>query len=577
MEARQSKFAIKVLPSLTDFAFLMPIVFLFGRMEGVKTLFADCDTGWHIRTGEWIIAHGWVPFRDVFSFSKAGEPWFAWEWLTDVIFARITGFGGLQALVLFSLLMLSVTFTALFLLVRRKANAVIAVGVTMLAAAASSIHWLARPHLFTLFFLVVFYAALEQVREGRTRIAGVPILAALPAITILWTNLHGGFFTGTLMIGAYGAAEILQSLFSPDAGDRGPALRKARAYLVSAGACLAASLINPYTYHLHVHMASYLRDPWNSQHIMEFLSPTFHHPTAIFFEGMLLLAAATAAWNVRHGRFTEPILMLVWAHGALLAARNIPIFMIAAAPPVAAAIQHWLIEAPAMNVAGWMKRALDRFNHVAGEFAETDAIGRWHIVSALGLALVAALLYAPQPPKKFRSEFDPKFYPAAALATLRSDPAARVFTNDEWGDYLIYSGRKVFVDGRSDFYGDDFENNYIDVLNVKYGWEKTLGRFGVDTILMPPNAPLTGALKESSRWRVVYDDGIALVFRSASANAVVAAAPVTDQGTQVSAADRGGKGRDRKVTKTAAGDQAITETKPKLRSEHNDVFAQSVE
>ena len=49
---------------------------------------------------------------------------------------------------------------------------------------------------------------------------------------------------------------------------------------------------------------------------------------------------------------------------------------------------------------------------------------------------------------------------------------------------------------------------------MKFGWEKTLSRFGVDTILLPPDAPLTGALKESSRWRVVYDDGIALVFRS---------------------------------------------------------------
>jgi hypothetical protein len=557
MEAAQSKFAVKLLPSLKDFAFLMPIVFLFGRMDGVKTLLSDCDTGWHIRTGEWIIQHGWVPAKDVFSFSKAGQPWYAWEWLSEVLFARITHLGGLQLLVLFSILMLSATFTALFLLVQRKSNPVIAVAVTMLAAAASSIHWLARPHLFTLLFLVLFYAGLEQVREGRTHFAGVPILAAFPVITILWTNLHGGFFVGTLMIGAYGAGELIQTLCAHENIERRPGLLQARAYFLSAGACLAASLINPYTWHLHAHMAMYLRDPWNSQHIMEFLSPSFHHPTAIFFEAMLLLAVATAVWRVSQGRLTEPILMLVWAHGALLAARNIPIFMIAAAPPVAAAIQQLLLKAPGLNVAVWVRKAAERFNHVAEEMRQTDSIARWHLVSALGVALVAAILYAPHPPKKFRSEFDPKFYPREALAKLKKDPGARVFTNDEWGDYLIYSGRKVFVDGRSDFYGDDFENKYIDVLNVKYGWEKTLGKFGVDTILMPPNAPLTGALKESSRWRVVYDDGIAVVFR---ANGSVS----TDRGTQVSAADTGdGECRDREVTKTQARDQAITETKPK--------------
>ena len=553
MEASRAQFGVRLLPSLTDFAFLMPIVFLFGRMDGVKTLLGDCDTGWHIRTGEWIMAHRWVPAYDVFSFSKPGAPWYAWEWLSDVVFARLNALGGLQAVVLFSVLMLSVTFTALFLLVRRKANPVIAIVVSMVAAAASSIHWLARPHLFTLFFLVLFYAALEQVREGRMHFAGVPILAALPVISILWTNLHGGFFVGTLMIAAYGAAEVLQTLFGPESIERRPALVRARAYFLSAAACLAASLINPYTWRLHAHMASYLRDPWNSQHIMEFLSPSFHHPTAIFFESMLALAVATAVWNVSRGELTEPILMLVWAHGALLAARNIPIFMIAAAPPVAAAIQHLLLKAPAMDLAGWAKKVTEKFNLVAEETSQTDSIGRWHLVSALGVALVAALLYAPHPPAKFRSEFDPKFYPAAALASLRSDPAARVFTNDEWGDYLIYTGRKVFVDGRSDFYGDDFENNYVDVLNVKYDWEKTLGKFGVNTILLPPTAPLTGALKESSRWHVVYDDGIALVFRSNNQG-----------GVQVSAADQGsGEGRDRKVTKTEARDQAITVTKPK--------------
>ena len=557
MEAR-SKIAVKFLPSLADFAFLMPLLYLFGRMDGAKTLLGDCDTGWHIRTGEWIIANGWVPFRDVFSFTKPGAPWFAWEWLSDVFFARLNALGGLMAVVLFSALLLSSTYAALFLLVRRKSNPIVALVVTMVATAASSIHWLARPHLFTLFFLVIFYAALEQVREGRTRLLGVPILAALPVISILWTNLHAGFFVGVLIIWAYGGGEILRLVFSANAADRRPAWLLARRYFLSGFACLAASLVNPYTYHLNVHMAKYLNDPYNSQHIIEFLSLSFHHPIAIFFEVMLVLSVAAVFWNLRQGRYTEALLVFVWAHGALLAARNIPIFAIVAAPPIAATIQQWLLGVPELNVAGWVREAARRFNRLAEETAETDGIPRLHLVSVLAVLIVAALIYAPHPPKKFRSEFDPTFYPAGALATLRSDPAGRVFTHDEWGDYLIYRlypAHKVYVDGRSDFYGDDFEEKkYIDVISVKYDWEKTLSDFGVDTILMPPSAPLSGALKESSRWRVVYDDGIALVFR-----------PVSRTGSvQVSAANSGGgEGRDREVTKTLKSDQGITATKPK--------------
>jgi len=102
---------------------------------------------------------------------------------------------------------------------------------------------------------------------------------------------------------------------------------------------------------------------------------------------------------------------------------------------------------------------------------------------------------------------------------LQKDRGARIFTNDEWGDYLIYKlypKHQVFVDGRSDFYGDDFVQKYLDVMNVKYDWQQTLGSFGINTILLSPSAPLAGALKESSRWRLVYDDGVALVFQPAA-------------------------------------------------------------
>src|SRR5438309_10831712 len=105
MEAR-SQFAVKLLPSLADFAFLMPIVFLFGRMDGMKTLLSDCDTGWHIRTGEWILANGWVPMRDIFSYSKPDGAWYAWEWLTDILWAILYNHGGLATVACAGILLL---------------------------------------------------------------------------------------------------------------------------------------------------------------------------------------------------------------------------------------------------------------------------------------------------------------------------------------------------------------------------------------------------------------------------------------------------------------------------------------
>jgi hypothetical protein len=558
MEAGRSQFAVKLLPSLTDLAFLMPLAFLFGRMGGTAALLGDCDTGWHIRTGEWILAHRAVPTHDLFSYSKPGAPWFAWEWLSDVLLAGLHAMGGLPAVILAASLLLAFTFGLLFRLARRRANPVLAFVVTVCAAAASSVHWLARPHLFTLLFVVVFYTVLERVREGRPSLAGLSCLALwLPLATILWTNLHGGFFVGILMILSYAAGDAARAILATDRREWRAAWLRGGTYFASALACLAASFVNPYTWRLHAHLIEYLRDPYPSQHISEFFTLSFHHPVAIFFEAMLLVGAAAGFWYVSRGGFTEFFLLAMWGHAALLAGRNIPIFAIVAAPPVAAAVAHWLGLLPVSNLPAWLKNRGLRLSRTCAGMAELDGIPRWHAVSAAGALVVAALLFAPAPPKPFRAEYDPHTFPAAAIETLRGDRSARIFTDDTWGGYLIYRlypEARVFVDSRSDFYGAGFSEQYLDVLSVKYDWERTLGRFGVNTILLPTSAPLAGALKESARWRVAYDDGVALVFRP-SERAV---------GRTISATAGGdGTSRGREITRTVARDRAIAQIRPR--------------
>ena len=86
---------LRLAPTLPDLFFGLLIVALFGRPYCWQALLGDGDTGWHIRTGEYILAHG-VPARDLFSFSRAGQPWYAWEWLSDAIFAQLHAGGVLK-------------------------------------------------------------------------------------------------------------------------------------------------------------------------------------------------------------------------------------------------------------------------------------------------------------------------------------------------------------------------------------------------------------------------------------------------------------------------------------------------
>jgi hypothetical protein len=376
----------------------------------------------------------------------------------------------------------------------RCGNVLLAIGLTAVAVAGSSIHWLARPHLATLLLTVVFLGILESGRR--------PLLWLLPPLTALWVNLHAGFIFGLMMIAAYAVGERTRS--------------RALSFWLAALASLGASLANPYGGRLHVHIWRYLAPgAWHFGHINEFLSPSFHAPLALFFELMLGLGVAAAAWHLTRRRLHYTVLLAATAHMALVSARNIPIFLIVASPAVAVAVREWMEAAAAGDLPRLAQRCLAGFARLADNAGAVERLARVPAASLLGALVLAASLSAPSASGKLRAEFDPRVFPVHAAATL-GVAGTRIFTSDQWGDYLIYRfypDIRVFVDGRSDFYGGNLEQIWLDVWNVRYDWQHTLGQYGVDTVLLPAAAPLAGALKESRRWRVVYDDGSAIVFR----------------------------------------------------------------
>ena len=500
------------MPSLTDVAFLIPLLFLFSKLDGVRTMLGDGDTGWHIRTGEWILANHRIPHEDIFSFTMPGQPWFAWEWLWDVAFAWIHAHGGLGSVVVVSMTIVCLTFALLYRLVlRRCGNPLVAVTLTAMAAAGSSIHWLARPHLFTALFMVIFLALLDRVHAGRTK-----LLWALPAIMILWTNLHGGFFIGIILVGTYAGGELLGAVFATNRTEGIAAVKASLPYIYAVAGCALVTLVNPYGYHLHEHILKYLNDPFQTKYILEFQSTNFRISGAGCLEAMLALGVGAAVWYGRRKQFTEVLTIVGWGHLALIIVRNMPIFMIAAAPVVALPLVEWLQTLSAAPIVAWLRRIFEAPEAIGEEIAPLEQPWRTHAIPAVIIVLLAIAIQSPTAGKKLKPEYDPERYPAGALSLLQQ-PGQRIFTHDEWGDYLLYhlwpKGVQVFVDGRSDFYGPEFGQAYIDVLDVKYNWAETLAHYGVNTILMPVDAPLTGALKESRNWRVVYDDTRAIVFR----------------------------------------------------------------
>src|SRR5579864_5533497 len=430
---------VSLVPSLSDLAFLIPILVLFWCTSGVGWLLTDSDTGWHIRAGEWILKNGRVPATDLFSFTKAGQPWFAWEWLSDVLMAVVHGHSGLAGIVFVSLLVVGATSVCVYRnTLEESGHRVVAIALTSLAMAASTIHWLARPHLVTPLFAVVFCWVLSRV-ERKANNEG--LLSVLAVFSIHWVNLHGGFFVGIVLLITYA---IGAAAGEPVQGTRRNAWVRARKYLFTAVACAITSLLNPYGYRLHVHVAQYLGASFYLQRISEFQSPDFHSFTAAYFETLLVLAIAAAVWHLVAGRWVHVLLLLSWSHLALFSVRNIPIFAVVSAPGIGLAMREWLEYMVSCHRLRWPgKIGASLAELETGLRIITNSHGRkqWHFAPCLTVLAAALLLSHPGRVRALHAEFDRSRFPADAatfLSLKESAPFIRLYSSWQWGGYLIY-------------------------------------------------------------------------------------------------------------------------------------------
>ncbi len=197
-----SRWARILIPSLSDLFFLAILIWLFMSSGGAgwQGLLVDGDVGWHIRSGEYILDHHAVPHQDLYSFSKPNAPWYAWEWLTDVIDASLHRISGLKGIVLLAGVVIAIFATTLVRrMIWRGVHLLIAMIVALLGVGAASMHFLARPHIFTLLLLSISVWMLEADRRSPSQ-----RIWWLVPLTILWTNLHGGFLALIAVLGLDG-------------------------------------------------------------------------------------------------------------------------------------------------------------------------------------------------------------------------------------------------------------------------------------------------------------------------------------------------------------------------------------
>src|SRR5206468_637678 len=104
--------------------------------------------------------------------------------------------------------------------------------IALLGVGGSSMHFLARPHLLTLVLLSLSMALIETDRlRPSSRIWW------LVPLTVVWTNLHGGFLALIVVLVLAAVGSAMEALFGS-----GTTIHTAVRYAKLTLACAAASL-----------------------------------------------------------------------------------------------------------------------------------------------------------------------------------------------------------------------------------------------------------------------------------------------------------------------------------------------
>jgi hypothetical protein len=481
----------RLLPRLGDYLFVM--VLAGCLLLGQRMLNVDSDLGRHLTLGRYMLETGTVPVHDQLSFTRAGESRPPYEWLAQIAFAIFHELLGLDGVVLLT----GTAIAAAFMLsyrdgYDRTASPLLALLVAVWAAAASSLHWLTRPHVFTFVFLVIWIRLLEHMRLGLIR--GI---WQLPLVMLLWANVHAGFIFGFLAWGAYlcgWAWERIRRQASPTIGSR---------YVLAGTGALITSAATP--------------DLWNnwaavlgntSTYVLartaETLPAHLGTPNTWPFLALVFGAAALAVAVRRTIVPAHAAILLGFGTFALAIARNIPLFCLAAAP----------------ILTQWARQALEPlspFTRLEERISLVESGLRASFWSPFAILLTTVVLaLSAFGSGRAQYSYDASSFPVRAVDWLSEHPPQGNMLNElNWGGYILYRlwpAQRVFIDSQSDFYGEEFIRQYGSIMSGNDGWADRLADWQVHWMIIGPGSPLATLARLEPEWQVSYEDATAVIL-----------------------------------------------------------------
>ena len=450
----------------------------------------DLDIWWHLKVGDWIVEHHAFPHTGILSRTAANRPWAAYSWGYEVLLSRAYAWFGLVGVGMFGTLLTLAVACAVYWIVRRLSGKFwVACILATVTCSAFLFSLMPRPvFLSMILFAVTLMPLLEAQRTGRAA-----VLYWLPLVFFVWANCHIQFVYGIFVVGLFTGVHLLQQLgahfgVTPDFSLASQL--SARKLVLIFAACVFASCLGPYTYHLYAVVFAYAGSKFPYTFIREFQALNFR----AFSHYVELLLTGAAFFTLGRQQRVDLFKLALLTVASVVAFRTMR--------------DSWfLCIAAAACIADFGGEEVER------EPSET-------VPEKAGLAASLALLLFLI---ARNTGFDTRgldaamssVFPVKAVNFLRQNPQpGPLYNTFDWGGFLTWymPDYPVAIDGRTDLYGDEMDMRFFESErgDASYIDDPYLNESGV--VLLQREKPLAAVLSGDQRFQKIYEDRLAVVF-----------------------------------------------------------------
>ncbi|MFM7084747.1 MAG: hypothetical protein ACKOW3_07070 [Hyphomicrobium sp.] len=437
-------------------------------------MLGDPDTLWHIALGQEILRTGHIPTTDIYSHTHYGAPYISKDWLSEVIFAfsyNTFGFFGVFFVTCFSV---TIALALLASELSKKLSCTVVIFLCLGTVLLIGPHMSCRPHVLIFPLIILWIKGLLKSAETKT-----PPSYSLILILLLWSNMHGSFILGILITPLL----LIESFFPSKSLSRNEVTQ----YILFCCAALLVPILGPNGFgpYVGVFKQFLLGDTVNF--ISEWQPQDFSHPNLFEFVllgslGFLLIFGI----KIKANRVFILILLL---HMALSHKRHADFLGLIGPLLLASPISETLV-----------------FKKCSFEIINKKRVV-WNAFLIMSILIGFVSYFAPVTPPA-------RFMPYSAVQKALAYPIdEKVFNNYDFGGYLIFSGKKTYIDGRQDFFGSDFVRQYKNLISSRdpIQLQKFLEENKISWSLLKPEDEAAKTIDELTGWQKVYIDQFSVV------------------------------------------------------------------